>query len=148
MSDTYTYYLIDKTTGEIKGGYEYKDDAKDAAQDVPNTKVVHKRSISPALRENYHRQNRIMSKLGGHGRRGSSTYGVLPPYDEFLAAFEDEVESGTYAISNDKGGRDGDYSAPQLWKLIETEMERFELGDEEAGDFVSAVLDTLGFEWI
>jgi hypothetical protein len=83
------------------------------------------------------------------GRMKSMTYGVMPSWTEFEAAFDREVPGGTYRIRNDKGGADGDYTARKLYELVKAQARDHELGlDDEAGDFASAVLETLGFEWI
>ena len=86
----------------------------------------------------------------------SMTYGTLPDEREFGRAFREHCPSGKYEISNDKGGRDGSYGVSRLYELLEdqlskwagSEVEGGDGGDEEAGDFCSAVLSTLGFEWI
>lgn len=75
------------------------------------------------------------------------TYGVMPSYSKFQDAFDAET-GGQYSISNDRHGRSGRYDARELWRLLSAELEKWEAGNEEAGDFVSAVLSTLGFEWI
>ncbi len=78
------------------------------------------------------------------------TYGVMPTRDEFDDAFDKKCGAGgTYKISNDRGGRDGDWDNRLLWHLLHEQMVAYnEEENEEAGDFVSAVLSTLGFEWI
>jgi hypothetical protein len=81
--------------------------------------------------------------------RQQLTYGVLPSYEDFEEAFDAEVPNSTYQIRNDRGGADGDYTARQLYSLVKEQTELFnEDGDDEAGDFASAVLSTLGYEWI
>lgn len=74
------------------------------------------------------------------------SYGVLPSRDEFDDAFDWECSStGRYKISNDRHGRNGNFDARELWHLVNSEVKD---GSDESLDFVSAVLSTLGFEWI
>lgn len=82
--------------------------------------------------------------------RLSLSYGQMPTRDQFDRMFARQCgEDGRYLISNDKGGRDGDYTASQLWKLLQVEVSEFNNNEgDENGDFVSAVLSTLGIEWI
>lgn len=67
----------------------------------------------------------------------------------FERAFKHHVSGSVFNIQNDGRGRDGAYTPHTLYALVETEAKRFERnGDDEAGDFASCVLYTLGFEWV
>lgn len=63
----YNYYLVHKQAGTLHGGFEYKQDAVDASKDyhIPaaDLKVTHRSKIDPAVKEKFHRDNRVMSKL-------------------------------------------------------------------------------------
>ncbi len=104
-----------------------------------------------AAKDYGYKVDKAKAERTGHGYDGmrSMTYGILPSRADFDAAFERECPDGTYSIRNDKGGADGDYTASKLWALVKESAELLnDDGDEEAGDFASAVLSTLGFEWI
>ena len=66
-SEHYNYYLVHKQDGTLHGGFESKQDAVDASKDhhIPKSelKVVHRSKIGPDAKEQYHRANKIMSKL-------------------------------------------------------------------------------------
>lgn len=76
------------------------------------------------------------------------TYGVLPDEATFSSAFEENVQSGTYSIQNDKSVGSGQFSEAQLYKLLQDLVKKFEDGDDEAGDTASSILYTLGIEWV
>ena len=77
------------------------------------------------------------------------TYGVLPPEEEFLAAFRKEVPDGEYLIRGPRGDvvfpmPDGEYSASDLWNFI---TQAIEFDDQKKLEFASSLLGSLGFEW-
>lgn len=76
------------------------------------------------------------------------TFGVLPPYDDFWDAFEDTVGSMYYRIRNDHRVGDTDFTPRELYAELRSAVRDFENGDDEAGSWASAVLSTLGFEWV
>lgn len=79
----------------------------------------------------------------------SLNYGTVPMRHEFEKAFKHHVSGSAFHIRNDKRGRNGAYTPHTLYALVETETKRFERNsDNEAGDFASCVLYSLGFEWI
>lgn len=66
--DKYNYYLVHKDKGTLHGGFEYKQDAQDAVEDYGSTgrdalTVRHRTKIDPSVKEEFHRHNKIMSKL-------------------------------------------------------------------------------------
>jgi hypothetical protein len=81
----------------------------------------------------------------------SMTYGVMPAFGEFEAAFEREVEAEGYpAFRFGNCSRVGtcEMRVVGLWDELEKALAEFEAGDDEAGDWCSCVLGCLGFEWI
>lgn len=78
----------------------------------------------------------------------SMTFGVFPSRKEFSAHFEHEVPGGSYRIRNDSILGDADFSEDQLWENLRRLKRRWDKGDEDAGSLASAIMQTLGFEWI
>ena len=81
----------------------------------------------------------------------SMTYGVVPTPAEFFTAFYREVPDGVYRIRSGAMRTldiEGDYSERGLFKLVTRLTRKWEQGNEEAGDWASSILSTLGFEWI
>lgn len=92
------------------------------------------------------------------------TYGHLPSYEEFKAAFERECPDSTYAISHGSKGPDwrppeGSFRVHELFHDVErltkleesgeVETERMREGQEDSpGSWASSILYTLGFEWV
>ena len=77
----------------------------------------------------------------------SMTYGKLPSQSEFDKAFDTEVDDD-YSFKNDPRVGNDELNASQLWKELKKATKEWEGGDDEAGDWASSVLSTLGFEWI
>lgn len=77
----YNYYLVHKEDGTLHGGFEYKQDAVDASKDyhIPKSelKIVHRSKIDPAIKEEFHRANRVMSKLKRNPLRKSPKPGIM-----------------------------------------------------------------------
>jgi len=94
----------------------------------------------------------------------SMTYGELPDERSFRKAFQREVGDRDYRISGppaEQAGLAGSYDEDELWELVSSLTEAFNenadwepsrngegLDPEEAGDWASSILSTLGFEWI
>jgi len=80
----------------------------------------------------------------------SYTYGNLPTYDDFAAAFEADQDIGpTYRIRNDPYFGSDDLTCTELYEQLERARDDWEEnGEDAAGDFASAILQTLGFEWV
>lgn len=102
----------------------------------------------------------------------SMTYGVMPSPDTFSAAFDREVDGLRYRVGNDRLLGTDDFSCSQLYAIVQdcanvftgaadcpadlvsvlrVSSEDDEFTDEEReqyGDLGSAILSTLGFEWI
>jgi hypothetical protein len=88
----------------------------------------------------------------------SMTWGTLPPKEEFDAAFAAECPYGYHIVMGRSDGEscnglklgDGTWDADELWEAITEAVEHY--GDDclfdGAMDVVSAILDTLGFEWV
>ena len=91
----------------------------------------------------------------------SMTWGQLPSYEEFVAAFYEMCPPKGYGITLGPSDSracdglilgDGTWSASKLWLAIEEivhhpDQERME-AENGPMDLVSAILGTLGFEWI
>ncbi len=75
------------------------------------------------------------------------TYGELPSYPMFKKHFSQGVLWPTYRIDNHKS-LDGSYDVGALYRLVVNLKLRWDNGDEEAGNDASAILGTLGIEWV
>lgn len=92
------------------------------------------------------------------GIHTSMTFGVMPGFGAFEAAFDARVPTGIYEIRNSPEGVDGDYTAEDLYGCVERWSrgtllfhEPGELTEEEEEEMMtlaSVVMETLGFEWI
>lgn len=97
----------------------------------------------------------------------SMTYGVLPTREAFDAAFERACPNGTFTFGNDKRVGNASLTASQLWRELQDaaneataetcegewaddsrSYEQIQADEAAAGDWASAVLGQLGFEWI
>lgn len=87
--------------------------------------------------------------------RRSMTYGVMPSLEEFEAACaESDSECGKsvddlgFSFGNDERIGTDTLTSGELWEELQMAREEWEEGDEKAGDWCSAVLGCLGFEWV
>jgi hypothetical protein len=84
----------------------------------------------------------------------SLTYGQLPTRLQFRQAFERAVPDGVYGIRAGAGAASdpfnlaGDYTHSELWGTVKKLVEKWEDYDEEAGEWASSILGTLGIEWV
>jgi hypothetical protein len=88
----------------------------------------------------------------------SLTYGVLPRYEDFEAAFEEDLGSDTYSyelkgtdadVAEEVGiPEEGEFRPRQLYAVLVKLTDAFQDGYDEAGDVASGILTTLGIEWI
>jgi hypothetical protein len=77
------------------------------------------------------------------------TYGVLPPRAEFKKAFDEEMAGKSYTVRNDSILGDVDFDdASDLYRTLASLVKAMEKGSDESGDLASAILSTLGFEWV
>lgn len=96
------------------------------------------------------------------------TYGVLPTREQFDDAFEGDLgPDGVYRVRNCKRVGNRDFTCATLWAEVndatnelsaETcegewaddnrSADEIQLDAEQAGDWASAVLQTLGIEWV
>jgi hypothetical protein len=82
----------------------------------------------------------------------SMTYGILPTEEEFRAAYDaTELRDGLFHFGNDKRLGNCALNCTDLWTEVckaheeySNDMSEF----DETGDWLSCVLDCLGFEWI
>lgn len=100
---------------------------------------------------------RVTSALGGALGTQSMTYGTLPSFEKFEAAFDrvmKEDGSSRYRIrlgrSDSRAAEgtsigDGEYTARELYKGVK---ELIQKGDEPAGDLASSIMSTLEFGWV
>jgi len=81
--------------------------------------------------------------------RKTTTYGVMPTRQEFDEAYEDASIPGRgFRFRNCKRVGTGELSGPELWEELVKAHSEYEAGDEAAGDWCSAVLGCLGWEWV
>ena len=87
----------------------------------------------------------------------SMTYGTLPLETEFVAAFETFCPDGRFKFGNDERVGNDTLNCTELWnELVKAHGEWNDFSDDteygedadSAGDWCSAVLSVLGFEWI
>lgn len=86
--------------------------------------------------------------LALHEKMKSMTYGRLPSQAEFNKAYDENLEGGKYRFGNDARMGNAKLDASQLWKELKKATTEWEDGDDEAGEWASSVLITLGFEWV
>ena len=82
------------------------------------------------------------------GTRQSMSWGVFPSRKDFNRAFDEEVPGLRYRIRNDSIVGDDDFTASELWALCRKLKRRADRGNDAAGDLASAIMESLGFEWI
>ena len=93
------------------------------------------------------------------------TYGQLPTKEQFYQAFESKVDGELYSVKagpchdlfesvggsglDCPAGCSREYDKETLWRLVNelTSIWEDEM-DDSAGDDVSSILTTLGFEWV
>lgn len=96
----------------------------------------------------------------------SLTYGVMPDRELFDLAFDARCPDGTFSFGNDPYVGNDSLNASELWDQLEAQHATWEAGEhapecpgdgscrgdgcpcEDAGSWCSAVLGSLGFEWI
>lgn len=85
----------------------------------------------------------------------SMTYGILPSEDDFRKAFEvlePEMRDGKFHFGNDKRVGTCAMTCSELWLEVQKAFTEFESDptweENGPGDWVSAVLYCLDFEWI
>lgn len=92
-----------------------------------------------------HARKRICNPKNEGGYYKSMTYGKLPTFKEFEKAFDEQVDGLTYRIRNDKMMGNADLTVKELWYYLRLAVRD---GSDKELDWASAILDTLGFEWI
>lgn len=90
-------------------------------------------------------KRKICNPRNEGGYYKSLTYGTLPSKELFAKAFEEQVPGIYYRIRNDKYIGSVDLTESELWTHLKRAVK---IGREVGLDWASAVLDTLGFEWI
>lgn len=86
----------------------------------------------------------------------SMTYGKMPTRKQFRDAWAREVGKGkTYAIRSGAGRENpfaGDWTEIMMFKILQITASEIRRGridvDDETATMASAILGTLGFEWI
>lgn len=80
----------------------------------------------------------------------SMTYGVMPTRKDFDQAWDNSIagESLTFNFRNDSRLGDNNLTNNELWLELNSARAEYEKGDEKSGEWCSAVLYILGFEWI
>jgi len=90
-------------------------------------------------------------------RMESMNYGEIPPFDKFSRNFRKEAGAlynyelkGSDARTASKAGIpvSGDFTDKELYSIIQKLMDRWNKGDDNAGDLASSIMYTLSYEWI
>lgn len=76
------------------------------------------------------------------------TYGVLPSWEEFESQYMQVVGFKVYQVRNCPMVGNRDFTDLELYKYLQQLVSLWDNGDEDAGDWVSCVLQTLNIEWI
>lgn len=81
------------------------------------------------------------------------TYGQLPSLEQFEQAFDAGEAEGPFRFRNDKRVGNADFNCSELYKEVQAATkEHHEASDrktrDDAGEWASAVLYHLGFEWV
>jgi len=79
------------------------------------------------------------------------TYGVMPTLEEFERAFDEKCPSGMFTVRNCKRVGNENYTCFGLWTEVQTAVLEWGLNEESseaAGNWASAILASLGFEWV
>ena len=83
------------------------------------------------------------------------TYGELPTREQFEDAFEGDLgPDGVYQVRNCKRVGNQDFTCAGLFDEVTKATHAWQWGEmadepfEQAGDWASAVLQTLGIEWV
>lgn len=84
------------------------------------------------------------------------TFGVMPTREQFDAGFDQAVveassgtmASGLFSFGSDKRVGNCALNQEELWAEITKAHAEYDAGDEASGDWCSAVLGCLGFEWV
>lgn len=87
------------------------------------------------------------------GMTKTVTYGVMPAREEFGDRFSASVEAAGDADPLFSFGRDPrvgtvNMAEHELWDELVKAHAEYEAGDEDAGDWCSAVLGCLDWEWV
>lgn len=100
------------------------------------------------------------------GSPRSMSFGVMPPREDFEAAFDRECPDGTFSFGNDPCVGTCELTSSELWAELEAQKAAHDAGEhasdcagdgscsgdgcpcEEAGSWCSSVLGILGFAWI
>jgi len=87
----------------------------------------------------------------------SMTFGEMPDFEEFKAAFEKEVPGATYSIEAGPVAKgkikevEGEYDVKALYDLVgklKDDWEEDEEGEDSGARIAGDIMGTLGFEWI
>lgn len=88
----------------------------------------------------------------GTGPKRSMSFGVMPPRKEFRRHFDYYVgKGGRYRIGNDRFLGTTTLSEPELFALVKrfgSMLGSRRKDSEEKASLASAIMETLGFEWI
>lgn len=77
-------------------------------------------------------------------------YGTLPDWEEFITRYNDVYGDDDDEFSGTNDPYLGEYlfTTPELYDQLEIAAEKWEDGNDDAGDWASAVLGLLGIEWV
>jgi hypothetical protein len=85
-----------------------------------------------------------------NAKRMTLTYGELPPYEVFEQAWEGDLgPDRRFEVRNCKRFGNESFDCKEMWAELNQCVREWENdGPDEAGDWASCVLETLGFEWV
>lgn len=131
-----------------------------AAQQRERRRLEDLEHSTVASRESYRKwlEKRGPKPNARHESQSTMTYGTMPSREAFMVHFSHEVDGPSYSIRLSRTDSaaaegtiigDGDYDAEELYKGVKQLVAKLnDDGDDDAGDLASAILGTLGFEWV
>lgn len=79
----------------------------------------------------------------------SMTFGFLPRYEDFCQAWSQVIPGDDlFSFGNDPRMGTDELTQDELWDELNKATEEYLDGDDEAGDWASAVLSCLKIEWV
>lgn len=80
------------------------------------------------------------------------TYGVLPLFEAFEAAFDAACPDGSFSVSNDPYMGNAEFTCSKLYDKLQACVDEYHDDEcdegDDAGNFASDVMSHLGFEWV
>lgn len=77
------------------------------------------------------------------------TFGILPTRKEYDLCWKKSGPAGKFAFGNDPRIGTCELTQDELWEeILRAHKDWSECSNEDAGNFLSCVLNVLGFEWV